>query len=170
MRIGVQDCFFNCRSNLDQVIIVLWSIDRCVLSGFSYELFRCTRVDCADNCNKKISIQQLVFLKIWKVSINLKDVFHLLPDFRHCQFLVAWHNKTKDLCFIKDLNIDINKNTVFDAVQSPPLSSPPPVKLEESWSLKKISTIFFGKKLCFWIYCEQDLLIFVCFSYLNTMK
>ena len=54
-------------------------------------------------------------------------------------------------------------------VESPPLSSPP-VKLEESWSLKKISTKFFCKKLCLWTLCELDLLIFVWFSYLNTMK
>ena len=46
----------------------------------------------------------------------------------------------------------------------------PPVNLEESRSLKKISTKILCKKLCLWTYCELDLLIFVCFSYLNTMK
>ena len=58
----------------------------------------------------------------------------------------------------------------YSTLSSPPPLSSPPVKLEESWSLKKISTTFFCKKLCLRTYYELDFFIFVCFSYLNTMK
>ena len=39
--------------------------------------------------------------------------------------------------------------------------SSPPVKLEESWSLKKFSTKILCKILCLLTYCELDFLIFV---------
>ena len=61
-------------------------------------------------------------------------------------------------------SICYNSSTVFDAVQSPP------VNLEESRSLKKFSTKNFLQKLCLWTHCEQDFLIFLWFSYLNTMN
>ena len=51
----------------------------------------------------------------------------------------------------------------------PPLSSPLWIwKNLGFW--KKFQQKIFCKKLCLWTYCELDLLIFVCFSYLNTMK
>ena len=57
----------------------------------------------------------------------------------------------------------------YSTLSSPPPLSSPPVNLEESRSLKKISTKILCKKLYLWTYCELDLLIFVCFSYLNTI-
>ena len=78
-----------------------------------------------------------------------------------------YQNKSWRLLLLSKWKIE-NTTTIFDAVLSP-LSSPP-VNLEESRSLKKFSTKTLCKKLCLWTYCELDLLIFVCFSYLNTMK
>ena len=68
-----------------------------------------------------------------------------------------------------------NSNQLISAISywtlsSPPLSSPSPVNLEKSWSLKDFQQKILCKKLGLWTYCELDLLIFVCFSYLNTMK
>ena len=50
-----------------------------------------------------------------------------------------------------EISFKIKTPTVLNAVQSFPLSSPS-VKLEESWSLKKFSTIFFVKKYAFELY------------------
>ena len=85
--------------------------------------------------------------------LNLTIFFYLLLHF---------------LFFIK--NLDVCKS-IYHIRCCPvlPLSSPP-LNLENLGLWKKFQQKILYKKLRLWTYCELDLLIFVCFSYLNTMN
>ena len=68
-------------------------------------------------------------------------------------------------------NRNPNKQQIpYSTLSSPPLCLVPLWIWKNLGLLENFQQNNFCKKLCLWTYCEQDFLIFVCFSYLNTMK
>ena len=72
-------------------------------------------------------------------------------------------------CFVPITEILIYR-LPYSTLSSPSLCLVPLWNWKNLCLWKNFQQIFFGKKLCLWTLCELDLLIFVCFSYWNTMK
>ena len=113
----------------------------------------------AHNSNSQISYKNVISLQ------PPQRLIILYAFYAYCfRKTYLWNIGKLKYQHYKDIHLKFPDNIQYSTLSSPP------VNLGESRSLKKFSTKILCKKLCLWTYCELDLLIFVCFSYLNMMN